>query len=268
MSYFQNKVVVVTGGSEGIGLALVEKLLHQGAQVSTCSRKFDKLYSLQLKYTGSPLHTMTCDVSKPADCEQFIAATLNTFGRIDILINNAGISMRAEFKDASVTVLQQLMDVNFWGAVYCTKLALPSLLENKGTVVGISSIAGYRGLPGRSGYSASKHALQGWLEALRTELLDSGVHVMWISPGFTSSNIRNTALDATGKAQGESPLEESELMTASECAAEILKAVAKKKRTLVLSSNGKQTVFLNRLSPSLADRLVHRFFYKNGSLIK
>src|SRR5690606_27147029 len=135
------------------------------------------------------------------DCKLFIDSTIKQFGGIDILINNAGISMRSLLKDADIEVFQKLMDVNYFGTVYCTKLALDSIVERKGTIVGVSSIAGYRGLPGRSGYSASKFALNGWLEAIRTELQEDGVNVMWVCPGYTRSNIRNAALDSKGKAQ-------------------------------------------------------------------
>jgi short-subunit dehydrogenase len=160
------------------------------------------------------------------------------------------------------------MDINFWGTVYCTKFALDSILTNKGTIVGISSVAGYRGLPGRSGYSASKFAVNGWLEAVRTELLDSGVNVMWVCPGFTQSNIRNAALNAEAKPQGESPLNESKLMTAEECAHHIIKAITKRKRTLVLTFTGKQTIFLNKFFPAWTDTLTRKFFFKNGELKK
>jgi short-subunit dehydrogenase len=268
MSYFKNKVVAITGGSEGIGKALVELLLEQGASVATCSRHYDKLYALQVNYPGRPLHTLTCDVSREEDCQRFIQSTLKTFDKIDILINNAGISMRGLFEQTEVKVLQQLMDVNFWGAVYCTKYALPSILQQKGTVVGISSVAGFRGLPGRSGYSASKFALQGWLEALRTELLHRGTSVMWVCPGFTASNIRNTALNASGEPQGESPLNENQLMSAEECARRILAGISKKKRMVVMTADGQRAVWMNRLFPGWADHLVHRFFFRNGELVK
>ncbi|HEY1021910.1 MAG TPA: SDR family oxidoreductase, partial [Flavisolibacter sp.] len=187
---------------------------------------------------------------------------------IDVLINNAGVSMRGLLKDTTVDVIERVMQINFFGTVYCTKFALNSIIERKGTIVGVSSIAGYRGLPGRSGYSASKFALQGWLEAVRTELLDDGVNVMWVCPGFTASNIRNAALNEKGQAQGESPLDESSLMTAEECADEILQAIRKHKRTLVLTFNGKRTVFLNKFFPSLTDKLVKNFFFKDGKLVK
>ncbi|GAI12870.1 unnamed protein product, partial [marine sediment metagenome] len=161
-----------------------------------------------------------------------------------------------------------VMEINFFGSVYCTKYALNSIIARKGSIVGVSSIAGYRGLPGRSGYSASKFALQGWLEAIRTELMDDGVHVMWVCPGFTASNIRNAALNEKGDSQGESPLDEKRLMTAEEVAEKLLRAISKRKRTLVLTFTGKQTVFMNKLFPAWSDKLVKNFFYKNGKLVK
>jgi len=266
--FFNDKVVVVTGGSDGIGKALISQLIEAGARVATCGRQYDKLYALQMEYSQVMLHTMVCDVSNEEDCKRFIHSTVETFGTIDILINNAGISMRSLFDDADTDVTRRLMDVNFMGVVYCTKAALPYILERKGSIVGISSTAGYRGLPGRSAYSASKFALQGWLESLRVELMDAGVHVMWISPGFTTSNIRNVALDAHGVGQGESPLDESKLMSAETCARYILHAIEKKKRMLVLTFTSRFTVWINKFFPSLADRLIHRYYFKNGELIK
>lgn len=267
-SYFNNKVVVVTGGTDGIGKAMVEKLLEAGAKVATCGRDHDKLYRLQATYPSSPLHTMLADVSSENDCRRFIETTVKVFGGIDILINNAGISMRALLKEVSTEVLQKVMNINFFGTVYCTKYALPSIIERKGSIVGVSSIAGYRGLPGRSAYSASKFAVQGWLESVRTELLHEGVHVMWVCPGFTASNIRVAALNKDGQSQGESPLEEGSLMTAEECADHILKAIKKKKRSLVMTFTDKRTVIVNKLFPALADKLTYKFFFKDGKLVK
>ena len=268
MSFFKDKIVAVTGGSDGIGKALVDKLLSLGAKVATCGRNQDKLYQLQLENPSALLHTMVADVSHENESRRFIESTIKVFGGIDILINNAGISMRALFKEVDLEVLKKVMDINFFGAVYCTKYALESIIERKGTIVGVSSVAGFRGLPGRSGYSASKHALIGWLEALRTELLEDGVNVMWVCPGFTTSNIRNAALNKDGQTQGESPMDESKMMSAEECSVYILKAIEKRKRTLVLTSNGKQTVFMNKFFPSLADKLVKKFFFKDGKLVR
>src|SRR5204863_7810570 len=201
-NYFNNKVVAVTGGSEGIGKALVESLLKMGSKVATCGRNHDQLYRLQTDFATFPLHTTVTDVSNENDCRRFIESTIKIFGGIDILINNAGISMRAELKETSIEVIRKVMDINFFGAVYCTHFALNSIIERKGTIVGVSSIAGYRGLPGRSGYSASKFALQGWLEAVRTELMDDAVNVMWVCPGVTASNIGNAALNKEEKSHG------------------------------------------------------------------
>ncbi len=266
--FFENKTVAITGGSDGIGKALIELLLPMGAKVATCARNQDKLYDLQLRHSDRPLHCIVADVSNYNDCKLFIESTIKQFGGIDILINNAGISMRSLLKDAELDVFRKVMDINYFGSVYCTKLALASILERKGTIVGVSSIAGYRGLPGRSGYSASKFALNGWLEAVRTELMEDDVNVMWVCPGFTRSNIRNAALNAHAQSQGESPLNESELMSARECAGHILTAIEKKKRTLVLTFKGKQTVFVNKFFPSWADKLTRKFFFKNGQLVK
>ena len=171
----QNKVVLITGGSSGIGKALVDAALARGARVAVCARNMDKL--LQVLQPGENLFCFKADVSKEADCKAFVEAVINKWGGVDVLINNAGISMRALFEDTDLAVIKELMDVNFWGAIYCTKAALPSIMKSKGVITGVSSIAGYRGLPGRTGYSASKFALQGFLEALRTEMAPHGVGV-------------------------------------------------------------------------------------------
>ncbi|HEV3412738.1 MAG TPA: SDR family oxidoreductase [Puia sp.] len=269
MSFFQDKVVVITGGSDGIGKALIEALIPLGAKVATCGRSHDKLYTLQMEYSQVMLHAVACDVSNEMECKKFIDSTIDTFGRIDVLINNAGISMRALFLDCDTEVTRKVMEINFLGAVYCTKFALPSLLEHGGTVVGISSTAGYRGLPGRTAYSASKFALQGWLEALRTELLHSGVNVMWVCPGFTASNIRIAALDQHAHARGETVLNEGSLMSAAECAGHIVRAIARRRRAVVLTLLGKVTVLINKVAPALADRLTYRHYYnRKGEFVK
>ncbi len=258
MYSLNNKVVVITGGSSGIGKALVERALGAGAKVAVCARNLDKLQSLFPQ--SERLFCCKADVSIEADCKAFIAKTTERWGGIDVLINNAGISMRALFEDVDLSVLKELMDINFWGSVYCTKYALPSIIKQKGIVAGVSSIAGYRGLPGRTGYSASKFALQGFLEALRTELLYTGAHVMWVSPGFTASNIRNVARSSDGSAQAETPLDESKLMTAEECARLIIAGMEARKRTIVMTGQGKLAVWLNKLLPALADKMVYKHF--------
>jgi short-subunit dehydrogenase len=261
-SVFQHNSVVITGASSGIGRALAIAFLQAGASVSVCARNREALEALAAEAGSDALHTYIADVSREEECKAFIDSALNRFGKVDVLVNNAGISMRALFKDTDPDVLKSLMDINFWGTVYCTKFALPSIIANKGTIVGVSSIAGYRGLPGRTGYSASKFAMQGFLEALRTENLHTGVNVMWVCPGFTASNIRNTALDKTGQSQKETPLKEDQLMSAEDVARHTLRAIIQRKRTLILTTQGRLTVLLSRLFPAWADRLVFNHFRK------
>jgi short-subunit dehydrogenase len=268
MANFEGKIVVITGGSDGIGKALVEQFLTLGAKVATCGRNADKLAHLVAENLGRELFTMQVDVVNQQQDETFIQAVLDKWGGIDILINNAGISMRALVSEVSIETLKNVMDINFWGTVYTTKAALPAVQKANGVIVGVSSIAGFRGLPGRSGYSASKYALNGWLEALRTELFGSGTHVMWVCPGFTSSNIRNAALNKDAQAQGESPMDEGAMMSSEACAQHIIHAIAKRKRTLVLTFTGKRTVFMNKFFPAWADKLAYHFFFKNGKLVK
>jgi short-subunit dehydrogenase len=257
---FQNKTIVITGASSGIGKALAIALLAQGARVALCARNLEKLNDAFRTFDNKKLLLVATDVSKEQDCEKFIDLIIEKWGNIDVLVNNAGISMRALFEDTDLAVIKNLMDINFWGTVYMCKYALPHVLKSKGIICGISSIAGYRGLPARTGYSSSKFAMQGFLEALRTELLYTGAHVMWVSPGFTASNIRNTALSASGAAQKETPLEEGKLMSAEECASRIIAAMEKRKRTLVMTRQGKLGVWLNKLIPSFVDHKIYKLF--------
>ena len=269
---FKNKVVIITGASSGIGKALAIAFASRGANLVLAARQYVTLCeitaSLELEY-GIKALAVQADVSKEEDCKALMAQAVQTFGRIDILINNAGISMRALFKDLDLSVLKNLMDVNFWGTVYCSKYALEEILKTKGSIIGVSSIAGYRGLPGRTGYSASKFAMNGFMESLRTELLPTGVHVMVACPGFTASNIRVAALAKDGSSHGETSMEEGKMMTAEEVADTIIAGIASRKRTLVMTAQGKLTVWLNKLLPSLADKLVFNHFTKEkNALIK
>jgi len=261
----QGKVVIITGASSGIGLACAREFAAQGAHLSLAARSIDKLKEIkdELSALGTKVLVVQTDVSVENDCRQLILQTIQEFGRIDILINNAGISMRALFKDVDLNVLRQLMDVNFWGTVYCTKFALPHLLASKGSVVGISSIAGFMGLPARTGYSASKFAMHGFLETLRCETQKTGLHVMIAAPGFTASNIRMKALTSDGTSQGETPRAEDKMMSSEEVARKLYFAIKKRKRTLILTFvEGKLTVFLKKFMPALLDKLAYNHMAK------
>ena len=215
-----------------------------------------------LRQKGIEAYGIAGDVSQEEDNQRMASDTIRIFGRIDVLINNAGITMRALFEEVDMEVIRRVMNTNFFGLLYATRACLPEIIKNKGSVVGISSIAGYRGLPGRTGYSASKFAVNGFLEVLRTEMLKKNVHVLTACPGFTASNTRKRSLSKDGSPQGESPRDESQMMTAEECASHIYRATVKRKSFLILTALGKFTVFLNKWFPSLTDRLVYNVMAK------
>lgn len=261
MEFFNDKIIVITGASEGIGAALAKAFAQQGAKLSLCARNKDKLNAIATicKEIGAKeVLSLPADVSKIEDCQYFIEKTIEKYGTIHVLINNAGISMRACFVDTQIEVIEKIMNVNFWGAVYCTKFALPEIIKNQGSIVVVSSVAGYKGLPARTGYSASKFALHGFFESLRCELQPDNVHVLIACPGFTNTNIRNTALTATGETQKETPLEEHKLMSADTVAKAILNGVKKRKRTIVLTTEGKLTVLLNKFFPKFIDKKAYQ----------
>lgn len=261
----KDKVVVITGASSGIGEACAYEFASRGAKIVIAARSLENLAAVEktLKEKGVDTLSVKTDVSNEQDCKQLIDKAVEHFGRIDILVNNAGVSMRALFKDLDISVIKNLMDVNFWGTVYCTKFALPHLLKAKGSVVGVISIAGYMGLPARTGYSASKYAIRGFLDTLRVETMKEGLHVLVAAPGFTASNIRKTALNASGGQQGDTPRNESKMMSSEECARHIVNAVVKRKRELILTFlEGKFTVFLKKWWPSLLDKLAYNHMAK------
>ncbi|MCX6249077.1 MAG: SDR family oxidoreductase [Bacteroidetes bacterium] len=260
----KDKVVIITGATSGIGKALAYECASRGARLVISGRNNEKLMEISedLLRTGFSVLPVRADVSSEEDCRELIRKAAEHYGTIDVMINNAGISMRALFEEVDLDVLRKLMDTNFWGTVYCSRFALPYLLKSKGSLVGISSIAGYKGLPGRTGYSSSKFAMQGLLEVIRIENRKKGLHVLIAAPGFTSSNIRNVALAKDGSQQGETPLDESKLMPAETVAKKIAEAIVKRKRSLVLTTTGKLTVLLNKFLPSFMDKMVYNHMAK------
>mgnify|MGYP005854916629 CR=1 FL=1 len=257
---FKDKVVIVTGATSGIGEACAHVFGREGAKIIITGRNQEKLdqSSSRLKAEGVDVFAILGDAGSEADNRRIAGETIAKFGRIDVLVNNAGISMRALFQEVDLEVFRQVMNTNFWGTVYATKFCLPEILKSKGSIIGISSINGYRGTPARTAYTASKFAMNGFFESLRTEVMNQGVHILVAAPGFTASNIRNNALTAHGQAQGASPRDEGKMMTAEEVAEEIFKACVKRKRDLVLTSQGKLAVFFNKWAPKFMDGVVYR----------
>jgi short-subunit dehydrogenase len=264
MNNLKGKVVIITGASSGIGLACCKAFSKKGAKVVLAARSLEVITNLakDLNSKGYETLAVQTDVTIEEDCKRLIDETVREFGQIDVLVNNAGISMRAIFAKTELGVLKRLMDVNFWGAVYCTKYALPYLLDSKGSVVGISSVAGVHGLPGRSGYSSSKYALQGFLDTLRVENMKNGLHVMTVIPGFVATEVRKNALLADGTSHGKTMRDEGKMMTADKLANSIVKGVEKRIRQFSSSYQGRFTPILKILFPRWVDRMFYNHMNK------
>jgi len=257
----KDKIVVITGAASGIGLATTKTFLKKGSIVVMADLDRENLEKAgqELTSNGFEVLTIPTDVSKQTDCKNLVDTVIETYGRMDVLINNAGISMRSLFHKLDLSVIHKLMDVNFWGTVYCSFYAVPHLLKTKGSLVAVTSIAGKHGLPGRTGYSASKFAVQGLMETIRIENIKSGLHVLTFAPGFTATNVRRSALTRDGSPQGDSPLQEAKLMQPGEISIRIYHAVKKRKREVVVGLHGKGTLFGNFFFPRLLDRAY--YFY-------
>lgn len=260
----KDKVVIVTGASSGIGRACAYEFAKLGSHVVLAARSMDKLLKIQkeIQATGVECLPVKTDVTIKEDCEFLIQETIKNFNKIDILVNNAGISMRATTEDCEIHVIEKLMKVNFWGTVYCTKAALPHLLKSHGSVVAVSSLAGILGLPGRCGYSASKFAIHGFMESLRIENLKNGLHVMLVTAGFTSTDIRKRALTADGSPQGYTPRKENSMMTPEQVAKKIINGLLKKKKYNIITVEGKLLYYLKAFIPGITEKSVYRVFAK------
>jgi short-subunit dehydrogenase len=254
---------VVTGASAGIGAALSLALAERGAKLVLAARDVAALEGVarELRGRGGEALVVRCDVAVQADCEALVKAAIERFGRIDIFVNNAGLSMWARFTEITdLSLFERLMRVNYLGAVYCTHYALPHLLATRGLLVAVSSLTGKVGVPTRSGYAASKHAMQGFFDSLRIELRGTGVDVLVVSPGFVATEIRARALGTDGRALGESPREERSgaTMSLEECTALIVDAITHRRRELVMTRTARVGQWIRLLAPSLVDRLAAR----------
>tara|TARA_B100000315_G_C14502893_1_gene553181 strand:- start:514 stop:1305 length:792 start_codon:yes stop_codon:yes gene_type:complete len=260
----KNKVIIITGASSGIGTSLAFELAKNNNKLVLASRNKKRLSKIVKEIHDKRIDAIyvQTDVTNKENCKNLIDKTISRYGRIDVLINNAGISMYALFNELDLSIVKKVMNTNFWGTVNCTKYALPFLLKNKGSLIGVSSIAGHIGLPERSAYSASKFAMNGFLESVRCENQNNSLHVLIACPGFTASNIRRTALTKDGTPQKESPRNEQKMMTSEDVAKKIICAIDSKQNTITLTFKGRLIVWINRFFPKLAQRLVFKYFYK------
>lgn len=235
--------------THGAGVALVlaarnEALLTQVA--------------LQCAAHGAQTLVVKTDVSQQADCRQLVASTVQDFGRIDALINNAGMSAHALFEQVKAQDLgwyEDLMRVNLWGSVWCTHAALPYLKQSRGSIVAVSSLAGLIGVPGRTAYSATKFAMTGFFEALRAELKGAGVSVTTAYPGVVATQIRHRGYNAAGQAAGASSLKEDDAMSVEECARLILQGIERREREVVMSAKGRLGRWLKLIAPGRVEAM-------------
>ncbi len=252
------KTVIVTGASEGIGRALSLALADRGARLSLAARNEDRLADVAgaCRDLGADVATIATDVAYPHQCRRLVYETVARFGGLYVLLNTAGITMgaRADAVD-DLSVFRRLMDVNYLGCVYTTLAALEHLKRSGGLIVPVASVAGLTGVPERTGYAASKHAVFGFFDSLRIELAGSGVDVTMIAPDFVLSEIHRRAMDGQGQALGTSPMQESRIMTAEQCAALICRAMEKRQRLLITSLRGRLGRWVRLIAPGLIDRI-------------
>ena len=255
---FKDKVVIITGASSGIGRELAHQLAAQGAWLSLAARNGERLEAAKaecLSLGGKAILVRT-DVGEPEQCAALVRLTVQEFGRIDALVNNAGITMWARFEEVSdLGIFEQIMRVNYLGSLYCTHYALPYLKQSHGQIVGISSLTGKAGVPTRSGYAASKHAMAGFFDSLRIEVAPYGVSVSMIYPGFVASEVRTRAFGPDGQPLGGSPVQEGKVMPVETCARLILGAMMHRKREVVMTMRGKLGQWLKLIAPGLVDRI-------------
>lgn len=249
-----DQVIILTGASSGIGAALAKQLGARGACLALAARDAARLQQVA---AGIPnVLIVPTDVTDSAACQALVEKTVSHFGRLDILINNAGISMWTPFAQVSDwSIFEQIMRVNYFGSLYCTRAALPYLKQSRGLIVVVSSLAGKTGVPTRSGYAASKHALHGFFDSLRIELLGTGVDVSILCPDFVTSEIRERAFGADGKPLGISPVKEAEVMSAEECARQMIVAIQHRSREVLMSRRGRIGQWLKLIAPGWIDRI-------------
>ena len=262
MTDTESRVFVITGASKGIGAELARQLAERpGTCLALAARNEQELEGVaaECRAKGAKVLVVRCDVGLERDCAALMSGAILAFDRIDCLVNNAGMTMWAKFEEIEdLSILERIMHVNYMGAVYCTKHALPWLRQSRGVLAGIASLTALVGVPTRSGYAASKHAMRGFFDSLRIELDGSGIAVTMVYPGFVATGIRENATGPDGKPIQVSPVKEGEVMSVEECAARIVRAIDRREREVVMTARGKMGLWLKLLAPSLVDRIARR----------
>ena len=264
---FRDHAIIITGASSGIGASLARRLARQGARLALAARRRDELESVvaECRHSGAEARGFPTDVTDPEACRRLIDDAAATYGRIDCLVNNAGGSMWARVDEVTdPSVFERLIRVNYLGAVYCTHRALPHLVETKGLVVAVSSLTGKTGVPCRAGYAAAKHAVQGFFDSLRIEMRHTGVDVLVVSPGFVATETRAKALDGAGRPLGQSPRDERSAMSVETCSRTIERAMASRRREVVMTAQAKLGLVLKVVAPGLVDAMAARAIGDHG----
>lgn len=258
---FRDNVVVITGASDGIGREVALQLADQGAWLALAARDAAKLdaAAAECRARGGRAVAIPTDVGDEAQCRRLVDRTVQEYGRIDTLVNNAGVSMWARLDEVTdLSTFETMMRVNYMGSVWCTHAALPHLKRTRGRIVGVSSLTGLTGVPTRSAYAASKHAMRGFFDAIRIELADEGVSVTMIYPGFVSTGIRTRAYGPDGKPLVTNPVHEAEVMTPEECARQTVAAMAGRKREVVMTARAKIGQWIKLVAPGMVDRIARK----------
>ena len=261
MPILEDKVIVVTGASEGIGRALCLALAPQRPKLAIAARNENRLIELkeQLESLGGKALVIPTDVSEEGACKDLIEKTIREWDSLDVLVNNAGMSMWTTLEEMQDTsIIEQLMRINYLSAAYCTYYALQYLKASKGRIVAISSLAGLNGIPTRTAYAATKHAMFGFFDSLRIELMDTGVSVTMIAPDFVLTKLHRRAFGSNGKPLGTSPMQEAKIMTAERCASRIVKAIENRERLVIMSFRGKVGRWSKLIVPGLVDKVARR----------
>lgn len=262
MKNFNGKVVWITGASSGIGEALASQFSKLGAKLILSSRRIEALENVALKCELSEENKLILpiDLSEYKDYQPTVNKVIEKFGKIDILINNGGISQRSRFEETDLHVFKKVVDVNFMGTVALTKAVLPVMKKHKsGHIVAISSVVGKFGTPLRTAYSASKHALQGFFDALRAEVYADGIKVTLVCPGYVKTNISLNAVMGDGSKQGKMDAGQASGISPEDCAKSIIKAIQQNKREIYPAGLKELSgVYMKRFFPGIFSKMVRK----------